>query len=65
MEVTKWKWIEDVWLRMFQADKGQVQRPCGKGKIGEGSRNIRDQCSGMLRAREGVRQNKDGEVGRV
>lgn len=45
--------------------KADAKALCGKGKSVEGSRNTRDECSVVLRARNSVGQNKDGEVGRV
>ena len=55
MEITRWEWIEGMWLRVFQAEERQVQRPCSKGRSVEGgSRDTRGQSSITLRARKGV-----------
>lgn len=44
-----------MWLRVFQAEERQVQRPCSKGRSVEGaSRNTRGQSSIIPRARKGV-----------
>ena len=55
MEITRWEWIEGMWLRVFQAEERQVQRPCGKGRSVEGgSSNTGGQSSILVTARKGV-----------